>query len=197
MSGAGKDPGRRNRATSFILAGVVAGMVGLSYASVPLYRAFCQITGIGGTTQRAASAPDAIIAERQIKVRFDANVNGALPWRFEPVEREVVVRPGEQVLVFYRATNRSDHPTTGTATFNVTPTTAGAFFAKIDCFCFSAQTLAPHESVEMPVLFFVDPSIATDRHGRGINTITLSYTFFVSPTAAAPRSAGRADKPAG
>jgi cytochrome c oxidase assembly protein subunit 11 len=191
-----RNPVRRNRATSLVLAGVVVGMAGLSYAAVPLYRAFCQLTGVGGTTQRAESAPGRVVEDRLVKVRFDANVNGALPWRFEPVEREIAVKPGEQTLVFYRATNRSNRPTSGTATFNVTPTTAGVFFSKIECFCFTEQTLAPNQSVEMPVLFFVDPAVATDRHGRGITTITLSYTFFPAPESGATRSAGRPIKPA-
>jgi len=195
MSGIGARP--RNRTTSIILVAVVAGMVGLSYAAVPLYRAFCQVTGFGGTTQRAEKAPETVITDRKVKVRFDANVNSSLPWRFEPLEREILVRPGEQILAFYRATNRSDRPTTGAATFNVTPMTAGQFFAKVDCFCFTEQTLGPNETVEMPVLFFVDPTIATDRHGRGITTITLSYTFFASVPADASRETARPAKPAG
>lgn len=197
MSVPGQDPRRRNRATLILLAGVVAGMVGLSYASVPLYRAFCQLTGIGGTTQRADRVPGPVVADRPIKVRFDANVNTVLPWRFEPVVNQVTVRPGEQMLVYYRATNVSDKPTTGTATFNVSPPSAGSFFVKIECFCFTEQTLGPNESVEMPVMFFVDPSIATDRRGNGLSTITLSYTFYATPTADVPRSAARPAKPAG
>ncbi|MFO1189472.1 MAG: cytochrome c oxidase assembly protein [Alphaproteobacteria bacterium] len=198
MSGANQTlPRRRNIVTAVILTSVVAGMVGLSYAAVPLYRAFCQLTGIGGTTQRAARAPDTVVADRPVRVRFDANVNAALPWHFEPVERVVTVKPGEQTLVFYRATNRSDRPTTGTATFNVTPPTAGLFFTKIECFCFTEQTLGPNQTVEMPVLFFVDPAIVSDRRGRDVTTITLSYTFFPSPPAVAPRSAARPAKPAG
>ncbi|MHA1114252.1 MAG: cytochrome c oxidase assembly protein [Alphaproteobacteria bacterium] len=183
--------GGRNRATMLSLIFLVVGMVGMAYAAVPLYRVFCQVTGYGGTTQRAGAAPGAV-AGRPIAVRFDANVNSALPWRFRPLQREVVVRPGEQTLAFFRATNLSDRAVTGTATFNVTPLKAGIYFNKIDCFCFTEQHLAPGESIDMPVSFFVDPEMLADRNVEDVKTITLSYTFFAvnEPAAkATPRQA--------
>jgi len=177
---------RRKRATMIGLAALVAGMVGMAYAAVPLYQIFCQVTGYGGTTQRAAAAPGAVQADRVIAVRFDATVNSALPWRFRPLQREIVVRPGEQTLIFYRATNVSDRAVTGTATFNVTPVKAGIYFNKIDCFCFTEQRLAPGESIDMPVSFFVDPEMLADRNVEEVKTITLSYTFFAAKTETTP-----------
>ncbi len=168
---------RRNSATAVILVSVVAGMVGLAYASVPLYRLFCQVTGYGGTTQTAPVAPGAAEV-RTITVRFNAHVNSALPWRFRPVQREIEVRPGEEALAFYRATNLSDRAVVGTATYNVTPQKAGVYFAKVDCFCFTEQRLEPGASAELPVSFFVDPEIAADPGLDDVKTITLSYTFF-------------------
>jgi cytochrome c oxidase assembly protein subunit 11 len=161
------------------LIGVVAGMTGLAYASVPLYRLFCQVTGYGGTTQVAAAAPGASEA-RMITVRFDATVSPSLPWRFEPSARAVEVAVGEERLAYFRATNRSDRPATGMATFNVTPHKAGLYFKKIACFCFDRQVLEPGESVEMPVSFYVDPEIAGDANLDEVKTITLSYTFFAA-----------------
>lgn len=159
------------------LVGVVAGMAGLAYASVPLYRLFCQVTGYGGTTQVATAAP-ASGGGREFTVRFDAMVSPSLPWRFEPVARAVAVRVGEERLATYRATNLSDRPLTGVATFNITPHKAGPYFNKIHCFCFDRQVLEPGQSVEMPVSFFVDPKIADDANLDEVRTITLSYTFF-------------------
>lgn len=184
---------RRNGAVALVLAGVTAGMVGLAYASVPLYRLFCQVTGFGGTTQRAdADAVASLKAEeggRVFTVRFDANVNSQLPWRFEPVKREVSVKAGEPVLAFYRAVNTSNVPVTGTATFNVNPPVAGPHFVKVDCFCFAEQTLKPGEAVEMPVSFYIDPSYATDREMGGVKEIVLSYTFFRADVAAGKEAA--------
>ena len=168
---------QRNAAVGAVLAGIVFSGVALSYAAVPLYRLFCQVTGFGGTTQVASSAP-AKALERRVTIRFNADVDPALPWSFQPVAREVTVRVGEQSLAFYRATNRGAEPVVGTATFNVTPLKAGAYFDKIDCFCFSEQRLGPGESADLPVSFFVDPAIAEDRKLDDVSTITLSYTFF-------------------
>jgi cytochrome c oxidase assembly protein subunit 11 len=168
---------RRKRATAGLLAGLVVGMVGLAYASVPLYRLFCQVTGFGGTTQVATAAIPAPAAG-VVTVRFDANVARGMPWRFRPAARSLAIRLGETVEATYVASNPTDRAITGTATFNVTPEKAGLYFTKIDCFCFAEQTLAPGQEVEMPVVFFVDPALADDPNTRDIGTITLSYTFF-------------------
>ncbi len=168
---------RRNLATAALLFGTVAGMAGLAYASVPLYRLFCQVTGFGGTTQVAASAPGAVVG-RTVTVRFDANVARDLPWRFEPEVAAIKVAVGENVLAYYRARNISDVPVTGTATFNVTPHKAGPFFAKVECFCFAEQTLAPGEVVDLPLSFFIDPGILERPEAKDLDEITLSYTFF-------------------
>lgn len=163
-----------------MLALLVLAMVGLAFASVPLYRLFCQVTGFGGTPLRADAAPGA--APGEVGVRFDANVNPALPWRFEPVERTVAIAPGERVQVSYRATNLVARPTKGTATFNVSPTLAGKYFNKIDCFCFTEQVLKGGERVDMPVIFFVDPKMRDDPDTKHISEITLSYTFYPMET---------------
>ena len=162
--------------TALFLVLLVFAMTGLAFASVPLYRIFCQVTGFAGTPVRAASAPGA--AGGEIGVRFDANVNRALPWRFEPVQRTIKIVPGERVQIAYRATNLVGRATTGTATFNVTPALAGKYFSKIDCFCFSEQTLKGGESVDMPVVFFVDPKLRDDPAIKDLDEITLSYTFY-------------------
>ncbi len=162
--------------TALFLVLLVFSMTGLAFASVPLYRIFCQVTGFNGTPLRAASAPGAATGE--IGVRFDANVNRALPWRFEPVQRTVKIVPGERVQIAYRATNLVARATTGTATFNVTPALAGQYFSKIECFCFSEQTLNGGESVDMPVVFFVDPKLRDDPAIKDLDEITLSYTFY-------------------
>lgn len=167
-----------NRRTLAILGILVAGMVGLSYASVPLYELFCKVTGYGGTTQVADQSSSQIVADYPVDVRFDANVNPSLNWKFVSVDRKVRLNPGEEVVINYRATNMGDVPSTGTSTFNVTPVKAGPFFMKLDCFCFIEQTLQPGESVDMPVRFFVDPEIVTDENANDIREITLSYTFF-------------------
>lgn len=172
-----KPSARSNGLLAGACVAVVAGMVGLSYAAVPLYQLFCQVTGFGGTTQRA-EAPDGTIGERQFTVRFDSNVNPALEWQFKPAQKAVEVKSGQQALAFYEAKNISDGVTMGTATFNVTPQEAGAYFSKVECFCFTEQTLKPGESVSMPVSFFVDPDIEKDENMKSIRTITLSYTFF-------------------
>lgn len=168
---------RRNRAVLVSLLALVAGMVGLAYASVPLYALFCQVTGFGGTTQRADAAPGTVL-DRKVTVRFNADVNGSLPWSFRPNQREVTVRLGETTLVSYHAENRGTQPVTGTAVFNVTPEKAGIYFNKIECFCFTEQVLQPGQGIDMPVAFFVDPAAATDVNMEDVKTITLSYTFF-------------------
>ena len=153
------------------------GMVGAAYASVPLYTLFCQITGYGGTTQRA-EANASVANERDVRVRFDANASPTVPWTFQPTEREVALKLGETRQTAYRVRNDSDRPVTATATFNVTPLAAGAYFNKLYCFCFNEQTLQPGEEVDMPVVFFVDPAILDDPDTKTLPTITLSYTFF-------------------
>jgi len=170
--------GPRHRRVAVACASVVLAMVGAAYAAVPLYKLFCQVTGYGGTTQRAA-APSAPPLEKKITVRFDANTS-RLPWSFAPVERTMDVRIGETSLAFYRAENTSDKPVTGMATFNVTPEIAGSYFYKIECFCFREQTLEPGQSVEMPVSFYVDAGILDDPDARRLTQITLSYTFYPS-----------------
>ena len=151
-------------------------MLGLAFASVPLYRIFCQVTGFGGTPLVSNAAPGAVAGE--IGVRFDANLSGGLPWRFEPVERTVRIQPGARTIVNYRSTNLVARPTTGRAIFNVSPAQAGQYFNKIECFCFTEQTLKPGESVNMPVIFYVDPKIRDDATIGDIDEITLSYTFY-------------------
>lgn len=174
----------------------VAAMVGASFAAVPLYRIFCQVTGFNGTTQRADVAPDETL-DRIITVRFDSNVGNGLGWSFRPLQREVEVKLGEVGEAAYRAENRMPETITGTATFNVTPLEAGAYFNKIACFCFSDQTLTPGESTDMPVTFFVDPAMAKDINLKNINTITLSYTFYPSTTPPRPVAAAGAARTGG
>jgi cytochrome c oxidase assembly protein subunit 11 len=166
----------RNAVLALSLVAVAAGMVGLSFAAVPLYRLFCEVTGYGGTPQRAAAAPGRVL-EREIVVRFDANVSG-LPWVFRPEVLQTRVKLGEPALVNFVAENLGDRPTVGTATFNVQPDVAGIYFNKIECFCFSEQALPPGGRVVMPVQFFVSPDLADDRDLGGTRTLTLSYTFF-------------------
>jgi cytochrome c oxidase assembly protein subunit 11 len=174
----GVEPDRaRNRRTAVWSGAIVAGMLGLSYASVPLYRLFCQVTGFGGTTQVATEAPKGASLQT-ISVRFDANTASGLGWSFHPVANTMTVKIGEVNLAYYAAENKSDKPTTGTAVFNVTPQEAGIFFNKIHCFCFTEQTLQPGQRVEMPVQFFVDPAILADADTRSIREITLSYSFY-------------------
>lgn len=168
---------RRHNAVALACVGLVAGMVGLSFAAVPLYRMFCQVTGYGGTPQRADTAPDTVL-DQAIRIRFDSHVGNGLPWSFTPVERVIEVKIGEQALAFFKATNTSDAPVTGTAVFNVLPEQAARYFAKIECFCFKQQTLAGGQSVEMPVTFFVDPKIVDDEDTKNMSEITLSYTFY-------------------
>ena len=176
---------RRNRTTSLLLAAVVCGMVGLSFASVPLYRLFCQATGFSGTTQRAAAAPGQA-TDAVVTVRFDAMTAPELGWDFRPLETAVRVHPGEQRQVFFRAVNRTSETVTGTATYNVTPTKTGIYFDKLQCFCFNEQQLGPGESRDMGVVFFVDPDLLTDPNTSDVSTITLSYTMFRAPQSDSP-----------
>jgi cytochrome c oxidase assembly protein subunit 11 len=169
--------GRRIVALS--LAALVAGMIGMSFASVPLYRLFCQVTGYGGVPQRADKAPGEVL-DRTIKIRFDGNVDGSLPWTFAPVQQTMDVKIGETALAFFKASNNSSTPVTGRAIFNVSPELAGRYFTKIECFCFKQQTLEAGQAVEMPVTFFVDPKIVDDDDTKNITEITLSYTFYRS-----------------
>ena len=157
--------------------GLLAIMVSLVVASETIYRIFCQVTGYGGTTQQA-DATSGVTLTRDMTVRFNSDVNNQLPWHFKPVQRSVTVKVGEEALIFYKAVNESKKTITGTATFNVTPFKAAQYFNKIDCFCFTEQTLAPGEEIDMPVTFFVDPEIANDKRLEEVKEITLSYTFF-------------------
>ncbi|MQX35015.1 cytochrome c oxidase assembly protein [Roseospira navarrensis] len=173
----------RNARLGLVLGGLAVGMVGLAFAAVPLYQVFCQVTGYGGTPQVGAQAdpagPAPVPADAPpITVRFDANVDPALPWRFRPNDRTVSVAIGAQALASYHAINTSGEEVVGTATFNVTPAKVARYFTKIDCFCFTRQTLAPGQAVDMPVLFSIDPAILDDPHARDVHTITLSYTFY-------------------
>jgi len=181
---------RAKRRTALVSALVAVAMIGLAYASVPLYRVFCEATGFGGTTGRAAAdaLPDAgtlrALGGRTIKVRFDSNTAPGMGWNFAPQVNESSIRIGEKKMAFFNATNLSASPTTGRAIFNVSPDTAGKYFRKIECFCFTEQTLAGHETVAMPVTYFVDPAILDDPDAAKIDEITLSYTFFPVDNAA-------------
>ncbi|WP_417319672.1 cytochrome c oxidase assembly protein [Emcibacter sp.] len=169
-----------NGRTLIVLLLIIACMIGLVWASVPLYRLFCAVTGYGGTTQQAAASSDIPVLDREMTIRFNADINPALPWQFKPVQKSVRVKIGEEALIFYRAVNDSDETVTGTATFNVTPFKAGSYFSKIECFCFTEQTLKPGEEVDMPVTFYIDPELAEDEHLDEVKEITLSYTFYRS-----------------
>ena len=167
----------RNHRLTLALLTVVAGMVALTFAAVPLYRIFCAATGYDGTTRRSTGAP-VTISDQMVTVRFDASVSPELAWRFFPMQKEVRVKLGEPKLIYYRAENLSNQTITGQATFNVVPTDTGQFFDKIQCFCFTQQTLKPGEGVDMAVQFYVDPAMARDPDAKDADTITLSYTFF-------------------
>src|SRR5713226_6968393 len=181
---------RRNLKVVVPAVAVIGIMLGVVAYSPTLYRLFCAATGYGGTTQRVDS-DTGTVSGRVITVRFDSNVAPGLPWRFEPVQREVKVRLGEQQLVFFTAENLGDQAIVGHATFNVTPETTGIYFTKIQCFCFDEERLNAHEKVDMPVVFFVDPALANDPETRGVDTITLSYTFFRSAHPDNPKDLSR------
>lgn len=167
-----------NRTVALNLTAIAVGMLMLAYASVPLYRLFCQVTGFGGTTQRVEANHARSVSDRTVTVRFNADTDPNLPWKFTPIEKTVTVRLGENRLVAFRAKNETNHATRGTATYNVTPFAAGKYFNKIQCFCFEEQRLKPGESATLPVSFFIDPEILNDPLVRDVTNITLSYTFF-------------------
>jgi cytochrome c oxidase assembly protein subunit 11 len=188
----------RDAMVASICGFVVVLMVGASYAAVPFYNWFCRATGFNGTTQVATAGPSSAPLARKIAIRFDSNVAPGLPWKFEPEQTEIEVRIGEVVTVFYTVTNQSARTTTGQAAYNVAPLTVGKYFEKINCFCFTEQTMAAGEKREMPVVFYVDPSIVNESDNDGLNTITLSYTFYpVRDPAPKPLAASEPDKAKG
>jgi cytochrome c oxidase assembly protein subunit 11 len=198
-SAASRKPAARRLTRDALVASicgfVVVLMVGASYAAVPFYNWFCRATGFNGTTQVATSAPSDAPLERKITVRFDANVAPGLPWKFQSEQNEIEVRIGEVVTVFYTVTNQAARTTAALAAYNVAPLTVGAYFQKINCFCFTEQTMGPGEKREMPVVFYVDPQLAKDSENDGLNSITLSYTFYpVRDSAPKPVAAGEGDK---
>ena len=185
----------RDALVASICGFVVVLMVGAAYAAVPFYNWFCRATGFNGTTQVATSAPAEGPLARKIAVRFDANVGPGLPWKFEPEQNEIEVRIGEVVTVFYTVTNQAARATTGVAAYNVAPLTVGAYFQKINCFCFTEQTMGPGEKREMPVVFYVDPALVKDSENDALKTITLSYTFYpVKDPVVKPLASGDDDK---
>ncbi|MEQ1704452.1 MAG: cytochrome c oxidase assembly protein [Rickettsiales bacterium] len=167
----------KNTKLAFNLITMATGMFMLAYASVPLYRLFCEVTGYGGTTQKASMAPQNI-SQRTINIEFNADIDPALNWEFKPGERSHKVKIGEQTLTYYVAHNRENQPVTGRSVYNVVPFKAGIYFSKIECFCFTEQTLEAGQKVDMPVSFFIDPAMLNDPDMKDVNTITLSYTFF-------------------
>src|SRR3954466_7210152 len=199
VTGSGRTASRRTLTRDAVVASicgfVVVFMVGASYAAVPFYDWFCRATGFNGTTQVATSAPSAAPLARKIAVRFDSNVAPGLPWRFQPEQTEIDINIGQVATVFYTVTNQSARTTTGQAAYNVAPLTVGSYFQKINCFCFTEQTMAPGEKREVPVVFYVDPSIVRDSDNGGLNTITLSYTFYpVNEPPPKPVAASAPDK---
>ncbi|MBX3529187.1 MAG: cytochrome c oxidase assembly protein [Rhizobiaceae bacterium] len=190
----------RNRTVAVALGAFFFCMIGAAYAAVPLYQLFCQVTGYGGTTQRVTQYSDRVL-DREITVHFDANTSSGLPWAFRPVQREVTMKIGETTQIAYEAENLARTPSSGRATFNVTPQIAGSYFMKVECFCFTDTTLKPGEKMEMPVVFYVDPEIVDAPELKNIHTITLSYTFYpgdaAEPVAAASRTGAEGDAPAG
>lgn len=188
----------KNARPRSIAAALVVGSVAmlvLSFASVPLYRAFCAATGFGGTPQIGKEAAATKPGERQLIVRFDANVARDLPWRFEPEVAKISLRTGEMTTVYYKVQNLSDHETSGQAAYNVSPDQAGAFFVKVKCFCFDEQRLAPGESAEWPVVFYLDPALEADEAMRRVEEVTLSYSFYPTKATAAKTSAASGQKP--
>lgn len=182
MQGVLQQRARANRKVGLIGLGAALAMLGMGFAAVPLYRLFCQATGYGGTTQRANEAQAAAVqsAGRAMSIRFDANVERGMPWEFRPLQRTDTVTIGERDMALFYARNTSDKVITGTASFNVEPEQAAAYFNKIQCFCFTEQTLQPGEAVRMPVIYYVDPAILKDKDNKDVEQITLSYTFHVS-----------------
>ncbi|MCR6646403.1 MAG: cytochrome c oxidase assembly protein [Terricaulis sp.] len=188
MSAPQKPGAKRLRTTALLPLAAVAGMLGLAFSAVPLYDAFCKLTGYGGTTMVADAAPSTVLDQR-MNVRFDANVTPGLPIAFAPKQREQGLRIGESGLALYTVRNTSDEPVSVIATFNVTPHAAGQYFAKLECFCFQDRVLQPGEEADLPVVYFVDPEIVNDPDAREIHTVTLSYTYFRSTTQAAAPAA--------
>lgn len=189
-----KDKQKRNRNVAIACTVFFSSMIGVAYAAVPLYEMFCQITGYGGTTQRVEQYSQTVL-DQKINVRFDANVSGGLAWKFEPVQRSTTLKIGETTQVAYRATNVSKYPAMGRASFNVSPHLAGAYFMKVECFCFTDTELQPGESMDMPVVFYVDPEIVNVPELKDVRTITLSYTFFpVAEPASVAAKSGEGDK---
>jgi cytochrome c oxidase assembly protein subunit 11 len=186
----------RDIVVAFLCGGLVAAMVGLSFAAVPFYNWFCRATGYGGTTQVANAAP-AQISGRGITVRFDSNVAAGLPWRFEPERRTIDVRLGEVATVYYKVINKAARVITGQAGYNVSPPTTGIYFTKINCFCFTEQTMKPGEARDMAVVFYVDPKLADDSEQNGVNLITLSYTFYPAKVPDRAAAEGTAPAPSG
>lgn len=184
---------RRNKRLAIICAVAFVGMIGAAYASVPLYRAFCQVTGFDGTVRRADAAPDKVL-DKKLTVRFDVNTRN-IPWDFKAEQVSQEVRIGETAMAYFEVTNDSDKPITGRATYNVVPESAGQYFRKLQCFCFSDQTLQPGETIEFPMIYFVDPEYATDFETKGKSEITLSYTFFQAVDAAAGEQRAEASHP--
>jgi cytochrome c oxidase assembly protein subunit 11 len=185
------DPARRrNVRLGVICAAVFVGMIGAAYASVPLYDAFCRATGFGGRVERADVAPTKVL-DQTVEVRFDVNVDKALPWVFEAEQRSQTLKIGETGMAFFKVTNTSDKPHTGQAVYNVVPTSVGAYLRKLECFCFTEQTLQPGQTMEFPMVYFIDPGFADDFETKGTKEVTLSYTFFPAVKQAAATS--RAD----
>ena len=185
----------RDLAVAAGLVGVFAVMLGASYAAVPLYKFICKATGINGTTQRVAGNAGGRVLDRTMTIHFDANTGGGLAWQFKPLAEHMTVHVGETAMAYFSATNTSSRAITGSATYNVTPEIAGLYFDKIQCFCFTQQTLNAGEHVEMPVTFYVDPAIANERSADNLRDLTLSYTFFEAPAPAAPSAAATGAPP--
>jgi cytochrome c oxidase assembly protein subunit 11 len=180
---------RRNRNVAIVCAITFFGMVGAAFAAVPIYRAFCQVTGYGGTVRKAEAKPDTVL-DQTLQIHFDTNVRG-LPWDFSAEQNAQTVKIGETAVATFKVTNHADHPVTARALFNVTPDQAGTYFRKLQCFCFSDQTVGAGQTVEMPVLYFVDPKFAQDINTKGVTDVTLSYTFFPAVDAKAAPVSGR------
>jgi len=189
LVGVGLKPTGRGHLKVAAICGVAFfGMVGAAYAAVPLYKLFCQATGFDGTVRKAVTKPTKVL-DRKVEVRFDANVR-TLPWDFQPMQTSQQIRIGDTGLAFFKVTNKGDKPMTGRALYNVVPEQAGAYFQKLECFCFSNQTIEPGQTVEFPVVYFVDPGFVTDQDTKDKSTITLSYTFFPAvPDAAGTKQA--------
>ncbi len=188
------DLGRKQRRTAVVCAGIAAGMVGMAYAAVPLYDLFCRLTGFDGTPiVRTAGVAPAEALDRKVTVLFDANVAPGLNWRFTAETPQVEVKVGETTTVLYRVTNTGTVPTTGVASYNVQPSLAGAYFVKIQCFCFTEQTIQPGETLESALIFYVDPSIVADPNVKDLKAITLSYTYFPARNAKTADAGGRSD----